>query len=82
MEDPDKIPSMMRATAAQSRKCQKPVYHMIISWRPDEAPSDVTMREVADRALFDLGLNEHQAAHRDTNHRHLHILVKTGMLQA
>lgn len=78
VEDPDKIPSMMRATAAQSKKCQKPVYHMIISWRPDEAPSDVTMREVADRALFDLGLNEHQAvlaAHRDTNHRHLHILV-------
>ena len=78
VEDPDKIPSMMRATAAQSRKCQKPVYHMIISWRPDEAPSDLTMREVADRALLDLGLNEHQAvlaAHRDTNHRHLHILV-------
>ncbi len=78
VDDPDRIPSMMRATAAQSKKCQKPVYHMIISWRPDEAPSDVTMREVADRALFDLGLNEHQAvlaAHRDTNHRHLHILV-------
>lgn len=78
VDNPDRIPSMMRATAAQSKKCQKPVYHMIISWRPDEAPSDVTMREVADRALLDLGLNEHQAvlaAHRDTNHRHLHILV-------
>lgn len=78
VSDPDKIPSMMRATAAQSRKCQKPVYHMIISWRPDEAPSDITMREVADQALFDLGLNEHQAvlaAHQDTDHRHLHILI-------
>jgi len=78
VKDMDKIPSMMRATAAQSKKCQKPVYHMIISWRPDEAVSDVTMREVADQALFDLGLNEHQAvlaAHRDTDHRHLHILV-------
>lgn len=78
VKDPDRIPAMMRATAAQSRKCQKPVYHMIISWRPDEAVSDVTMREVADQALFDLGLNEHQAvlaAHRDTDHRHLHILV-------
>lgn len=78
VKDMDKIPSMMRATAAQSKKCQKPVYHMIISWRPDEPVSDVTMREVADQALFDLGLNEHQAvlaAHRDTDHRHLHILV-------
>ncbi|HEX2842157.1 relaxase/mobilization nuclease domain-containing protein [Hyphomicrobium sp.] len=78
VQDTNKIPGMMRATAAQSKKCQKPVYHMIISWRPDELPSDVTMREVADRALFDMGLNEHQAvlaAHRDTNHRHLHILV-------
>lgn len=78
VDDADKIPSMMRATAAQSRKCQKPVYHMIISWRPDEVVSDITMREVADQALIDLGLNEHQAvlaAHRDTDHRHLHILV-------
>lgn len=78
VQDMDKIPGMMRATAAQSKKCQKPVYHMIISWRPDEAPSDLAMREVADRALIDMGLNEHQAvlaAHRDTDHRHLHILV-------
>lgn len=78
VDNPDRIPSMMRATAAQSRTCQKPVYHMIISWRPDEAPSDLTMREVADQALADLGLGEHQAvlaAHRDTDHRHLHILV-------
>lgn len=78
VEDHEKIPRMMRATAAQSKKCQKPVYHFLISWRNDEAPADPTMRMVADRALADLGLTEHQAvlaAHRDTQHRHLHILV-------
>ncbi|WBT37698.1 relaxase/mobilization nuclease domain-containing protein [Hyphomicrobium sp. DMF-1] len=78
VEDYEKIPAMMRATAAQSKKCQKPVYHFLISWREDEAPADPTMRMVADRALSDLGLQDHQtvlAAHRDTAHRHLHIMV-------
>lgn len=78
VNDPDKIPSMMRATASQSKRCQKPVYHMIISWRPDEAPTDPIMMQVADCALMDMGLHEHQAvlaAHRDTDHRHLHIVV-------
>lgn len=78
VKDPDKIPSMMRATASQAKRCQKPVYHMIISWRPDEAPTDPIMKQVADRALIDMGLHEHQAvlaAHRDTHHRHLHIVV-------
>lgn len=78
VDDMEKVPRMMRATAAQSRKCQKPVYHFLVSWREDEAPADATMRLVADQALADLGLTEHQAvlaAHRDTRHRHLHILV-------
>lgn len=78
VDDMEKIPRMMRATAAQSKRCQKPVYHFLVSWHEDEAPADVTMRQVADRALADLGLHEHQAvlaAHRDTKHRHLHILV-------
>lgn len=78
VDDMDKVPSMMRATASRSRKCQKPVYHFLISWRQDEAPADPTMRDVADRALIDLGLQDHQAvlaAHRDTAHRHLHIMV-------
>lgn len=78
VDDHEKIPAMMRATAAQSKKCQKPVYHFLISWREDEAPADPTMRMVADRALSDLGLQDHQAvlaAHRDTAHRHLHIMV-------
>jgi hypothetical protein len=78
VEDNEKIPAMMRATAAQSQKCQKPVYHFLISWREDEAPADPTMRMVADRALYDLGLQDHQAvlaAHHDTAHRHLHIMV-------
>lgn len=78
VDDHEKIPAMMHATAAQSKKCQKPVYHFLISWREDEAPADPTMRMVADRALSDLGLQDHQAvlaAHRDTAHRHLHIMV-------
>ena len=78
VNDREKIPRMMRATASQSLRCQKPVYHFLISWREDEAPADQSMREIADQALADMGLTEHQAvlaAHRDTSHRHVHILV-------
>lgn len=78
VSDSEKIPRMMRATASQSLRCQKPVYHFLISWREDEAPADTSMREIADQALADMGLTEHQAvlaAHRDTSHRHVHILV-------
>lgn len=78
VSDMEKIPRMMRATASQSQRCQKPVYHFLISWREDEAPADQSMREIADQALADMGLTEHQAvlaAHRDTSHRHVHILV-------
>lgn len=76
--DIDKVPSMMRATAQQSTRCKKPAYHMLISWRHDENPSEEVMRMAAERTLADLGLSEHQAmlaAHYDTGHKHLHILV-------
>ena len=75
---PDAAPREMRATASQALKVEKPLYHFIIAWRPDEAPSDEVMTAVADRTCRELGLDEHQAvyvAHNDTDHRHIHIVV-------
>ena len=75
---PDAAPREMRATASQALKVQKPLYHYIIAWRPDEAPSDEVMTAVANRTCRELGLDEHQAvyvAHNDTDHRHIHIVV-------
>ncbi|CEJ88131.1 Relaxase/mobilization nuclease family protein (modular protein) [Hyphomicrobium sp. GJ21] len=76
--DPDLAPMQMRALAAMARKSRKPLYHVVLSWHRDEAPTDDLMRLVADTTLADLGLSDHQAAlvaHKNTNHRHLHIIV-------
>lgn len=78
IDDPDKVPALMRATAARSKRVKNPVYHYVISWHRDEAPTDKLMREVADTTCKDLGLSEYQAlyiAHKDTAHRHVHIVV-------
>jgi hypothetical protein len=76
--DPQTASLLMRATAAQSDRIQKPVYHIALSFDPDDAVDRATMLRVADRLLRDLGIQEHQAlivAHGDTRHAHLHIMV-------
>jgi hypothetical protein len=76
--DPDRAPTVMRATANQSVRCQRPVYHFVISWHEAEAPSDDIMRMVGNTTLADLQLDDHQAiliAHTDTSHKHLHVVV-------
>src|SRR5574338_313716 len=77
-DNPELAATFMRATAAQSAKVEKPVYHVVLSFDPADMPTRVAMERVADRVLTRLGLAEHQAvivAHRDRNHAHAHILV-------
>lgn len=76
--DPELAAKFMRATAAQSDRVEKPVYHIALSFDPSDAVDRATMERVADRVLERLGLTEHQAvivAHRDREHAHVHILV-------
>lgn len=76
--DPDLYPAMMRATARLSRRVQDPVFHFSVSWPKEEQLERRAMANVADRALFDLGLSEHQSVivcHNDTEHPHLHVMV-------
>lgn len=77
-DDPALIPSLMRATAAQSRRVETPVYHLSISLDHGESLDRERFEEVVDRMLRDLGLGEHQAvivSHNDTEHRHVHVMV-------
>lgn len=77
-EDPDVAPHIMKAFAAQSKRVQKPVYHLIISWDEKDAPEPAQMAGVMDKSLERLGLSEHQAlyvAHNDTGHKHLHAMI-------
>jgi len=76
--DPELGATFMRATAAQSAKVEKPVYHVVLSFDPTDVPDRATMERVADKVLGRLGLAEHQTiivAHRDRTHAHMHLLV-------
>lgn len=76
--DPELAATFMRATAGQSDRIQKPVYHVALSFDPNDPVDRANMERVADRVLERLGLAEHQAlivAHRDRAHAHLHLLV-------
>ena len=78
VDDPRLVPALMRATAAKSKRVKSPVYHYVISWHHNEAPTDDFMRQVADVTCDDLELGEYQRlyiAHDDTKHRHVHIVV-------
>jgi hypothetical protein len=77
-DDPHVAARLMRATADQSRRCQKPVYHMMISFPHGEVPDQDTMRLIVDRHLEALEMQDHQAlvaAHNDTDHAHVHVMV-------
>lgn len=76
--EPELAATFMRATAGQSDRIQKPVYHVALSFDPNDPVDRANMERVADRVLERLGLAEHQAlivAHRDRAHAHLHLLV-------
>ena len=76
--EPELAATFMRATAAQSDRIEKPVYHVVLSFDPDDRVDREAMERVADRVLGRLGLTEHQAvivAHRDRAHSHVHLLV-------
>lgn len=82
------VAAEMEATASRSRRVQVPHAHLVMSWRPDERPSDEQMYVAAIYLLAHLGLSEHQARiaiHRrgDANYDdgehaagdHVHVVV-------
>jgi hypothetical protein len=90
-DDPDKAWRVMAWTAMEQerlkessgqkmtgRKLAKPVFAYSLSWHTEQTPDRNHMLAAASRSLEFLGLTEHQTlivAHRDTDHRHVHIIV-------
>ena len=63
---------------AGGRKLKEPVAHYTLSWSPDERPDRMEMSRAVDESLRALGMEDRQAvvvAHRDTRHRHVHVVV-------
>ena len=77
-DDPELGAKIMRATAAQNVRVDKPVYHLALSFDPNDAVDRAAMERVADRVLDALGLEGHQViivSHMDRGHPHVHLLV-------
>ncbi|MEZ5776634.1 MAG: relaxase/mobilization nuclease domain-containing protein [Hyphomicrobiaceae bacterium] len=69
---------IMTATARLSKRCERPVYHLIVSWHVDERPLRAQMETVATATLGDLGLAGHQVlivAHKDRTNPHMHLVI-------
>ena len=63
---------------AGGRKLTKPLTHYTLSWAEDEDPSREEMRRAVDESMAVLGLEDRQAvvaAHGDTDHPHVHVIV-------
>lgn len=64
----------------RGRKNTKPVFHYSLSWAESDNPTPEQMQHAALSSLKALGLGEHEAliaAHTDTKHPHVHIVVNT-----
>nr|WP_281355332.1 relaxase/mobilization nuclease domain-containing protein [Sneathiella aquimaris] len=81
--DPRAASAIMEATSrAKPNRCKKPAYHFILAFDPEDDKvgkiNPDMMKEIADKALTRLELQEHQAliyAHQDKEHPHIHFLV-------
>src|SRR5688572_11780757 len=77
-DEPELAAKLMRATAAENVRAERPVYHLAVSFDPGDHVDRATMERVVDRVLDRLGLGDHQAllvAHRDREHPHVHVLA-------
>ena len=77
-DEPELAGKIMRATAAQNLRVDKPVYHLALSFDPNDVVDRATMERVADRVIAALRLQEHQVlivSHGDRDHPHMHLLI-------
>lgn len=67
------------ATQLQNKRATgDKTYHLLVSFRPGENPSDAVLRAIETRICEGLGFAEHQrisAVHRDTDNVHIHIAI-------
>ncbi len=76
--NPNIASHLMTATADLSKRCKKPVYHLILSWDKSDNVTPQNMMDVADTTLEHIGLALHETvmvAHKDREHPHLHMMI-------
>ena len=68
----------MAVVSRGSERVQKPVYHVSVSWAPEDEPTRWHMTTVADEVMHTLSLSDHQAvyvAHADEAYKHVHVMA-------
>lgn len=77
--EPEEAAGEMQVAASISRRTQKPVMHITVSYDPaDGKPSNAQMSDDAGEVLRRLGLERNEAMvirHRDREHHHMHIVA-------
>lgn len=76
-DHPGHYTRMMEDTAEMSR-AEKPVYHLSVSYSPEDNPSRAAMVNDADSILKHMELDDHQAviiSHTDKDYKHMHLMV-------
>ena len=71
-------PAEMKAVADMNARVHDPVYHLLISWREGEQPTNEQMVNAAMKAMEAVGMARHQyvlAVHRETDNHHIHLMV-------
>lgn len=78
-QDPLDAALEVYATQAQNKRATSDkTYHIIISFRAGEHPSDQALREIEQKVCAGLGYAEHQrisAVHHDTDNLHIHVAI-------
>ncbi|MHB1358283.1 MAG: TraI/MobA(P) family conjugative relaxase [Rhodocyclaceae bacterium] len=68
----------MRAVADMNARVKDPVYHVILSWREGEQPTNDQVHDAAMAAMKSVNMESHQyvmAVHRDSDNTHVHLMV-------
>ena len=74
----DAITEILATQQINTRAKGDKTYHLIVSFRAGEQPSDAILKAVEERISAGLGYGEHQritAVHNDTDNLHLHIAI-------
>jgi hypothetical protein len=78
-QDPLDAALEVYATQAQNKRATSDkTYHIIISFRAGEHPSDQALKEIEEKVCAGLGYAEHQrisAVHHDTDNLHIHVAI-------
>ena len=74
----DALAEIQAVQSCNTRSTDDKTYHLIVSFRADEQPSNEMLRTIEDQICRGLGYGDHQrvsAVHGDTDNLHVHIAI-------